>query len=145
MKIQKISETRPLAGHIANEYDNSQNSAYATKYVNQAFGGTILWENSSPSSDMPINTKINLSSSDYDVLEIYYKDRASSTYVQSTRVYKRSNIMLNAIWNTSRLMRLLDYVDDTQYNVLACNSEGGNSASVCIPLYIIGYKTGLFN
>lgn len=32
--IRKISETRALAGHIVNEYNDSQTSAYSTEYIN---------------------------------------------------------------------------------------------------------------
>ena len=41
MKIKKTSETRPLAGHIANEYADSQNSAYSTEYINTQLDAKI--------------------------------------------------------------------------------------------------------
>lgn len=119
--------------------------------------GTILWTNPNPNNLFPAQS-INLSNYGYDVLEIFYYDfnAEGKRNVSSTRAKKGSNINLMAIfqYNDHGYIgnRNIYYVNDTTLNVdvpvSIIQSDTFNRQAVqdwCVPLYIIGYKTGLFN
>lgn len=123
--------------------------------VTSGLKGTILWTNPNPTSVFgPQN--ITLSSSDYDFLEIYYYDWIDTKRMMSQKVIKGKNILINAIFyaNTNVFMsnRPLTYNSDTSYSVGNCVALYGSSTFlvdqainyVCVPLYVIGYKTELF-
>lgn len=123
--------------------------------VTHGLKGTILWTNPNPSSAFgPQN--ITLSSSDYDFLEIYYYDWIDTKRMMSQKVIKGKNILINAIFyaNTNVFMsnRPFTYNSDTSYSVGKCVALYGSSTFlvdqainyVCVPLYVIGYKTELF-
>lgn len=122
---------------------NKTSLVSAINEVKSNLSGTILWTNDSPGSSMAVNTLINLSSSDYDILEIYFNDQATNLYMKSCRVVKGKNILLDCVFNQNRRIRILNYVTDTQYKVAGANNDGSSNAAVCIPIYIVGYKTGL--
>ena len=149
MKIKKTSETAPTQASVVNQTNNSTEDSYSCNYANQHFGGILLWTNPNPTSSMAANTEINLSSSDYNILEIYYK--AEENKVQSTRIIKGYDTRLSSCYYSSNifgLYRNLTRVSDTKYQAGNCY-YGGNGVttdnSLCIPLYIVGYKTNLFN
>lgn len=159
MRIKKTSETRALAGNIVNAYSESQNSAYASKYCNEAFGGTILWTNPSPTSDFASQT-VNLSSSDYDFYEIIYIEGTgtlSSVAISSGKTPKGKNTILDFIVglesgaNMQYRWREVAYNTDTKLDFAGGISKAFNATTLiqrndnAIPLYVIGYKTGLFN
>lgn len=101
--------------------------------------GTILWTNSNPTAITTLT--INLSSSDYDVLEIFYKHFANDDYILSQRTLKGAGtIILTQTGDGTILRRTIIQTDDT---TLSVGSTTGNDA--LIPIYVIGYKTGLFN
>lgn len=123
--------------------------------VTSGLKGTILWTNPNPTSAFgPQN--ITLSSSDYDFLEIYYYDWIDTKRMMSQKVIKGKNILINAIFyaNTNFFMsnRPFTYNSDTSYSVGNCTALYGSSTFlvdqainyVCVPLYVIGYKTELF-
>lgn len=117
--------------------------------------GTILWENPSPTANFSPQ-EITLTSSDYDCLEIYYYDWIDTKRMKSQKVIKGANILINASFyangNFFTSSRPLTYNSDTSYSVGACVALYGSSSFlinqainyVCVPVYIIGYKTGLF-
>lgn len=103
--------------------------------------GTVLWSNPNPTSDFSAQN-ITLSSSDYDVLEIFYRGFNNSTWENSVRLTKGGNARLLYIAGTTTFYRNCQYTDDTIYSVA---NESANTNSRCIPLYIVGYKTNLFS
>lgn len=147
--------------------DSSENSvqnkvvkSYIDNLVNTlktSLAGTILWQNDSPTNSFDAQT-IVLNSSDYDCFEIIYKRTASTNYIYNTgKIPKGLNVSLNSLVgeeNNSYLQmryRLVDYINDTSLSVGDCTGKTTNSNtnttnnSSTIPLYIIGYKTGLFS
>lgn len=111
----------------------------------------MLWENPSPSDNF-VAQDINLSSGDYNLLEIAYSFFVGDLAVAGTvRALKGCNIRLQAI----RLLesaksqqgdRLIDYISDTQLSAKSAyyqisGEQGYNETTgFCIPKYIIGYK-----
>lgn len=112
--------------------------------------GTILWTNSNPNSSFPTQN-ITLSSSDYDCYEIIYMFSTTNTNCSSTgKIPKGKGTMLVFIINITGVhgntTRSVNYSSDTQLEFESTITEaGGISDNRCIPLYIIGYKTGVFN
>lgn len=117
--------------------------------LKRAFG-TILWTNPNPSSSFAEQT-LTLSSSDYDVLEFVWRTMPSASgdiLVDSSKTLKGYGVQLeygstagNYGW-VRRIVRL----SDTTFSVW--NAIKNNDLSItneqCVPLYVIGYKTGLF-
>ena len=128
-----------------------------TKYKNFDNSGDILWSNSNPTDDFS-NQTITLNSSDYDAYELIYARSKSQNIRYSTgRIPKGSsfNIFVFAGEESGGYLsyryRNLNYVSDTSLSVSNCiqkivnETTTGTANATCIPLYIIGYKTGLFN
>lgn len=109
--------------------------------------GQILWTNSSPTSTFEAQTII-LSSSDYDFYEVYcsYNNSTASSYVNAYKTIKGKGIIMDNQGYTSgaSVRRKIDYTNET--HLLISSAYGGNSTDnqYLIPLYVIGYKTGLF-
>lgn len=117
--------------------------------------GILLWENSNPISSFSAQN-ITLSSNNYDILEIFYYSYTDRLTVNSVRVKKGQDANLMAIfqyqnhgWIGNRDIR---YTNDTQLYVDSTVSIVRNDAfsrqaenSWCIPIFIIGYKLGIFN
>lgn len=117
--------------------------------------GTILWTNPDPTQNISADYEINLSSADYDLIEVIYQYSTSGTQQNSSRAVKGKPINLQAYSigsNMTILVRRMDYINDTKYKLTACslhqvigNTVTTNNTSGAIPLYIVGYKTGLFS
>jgi len=151
MRIKKITETAPTQASVVGTYNNSQTDSYSCKYSNEHFGGTLLWENPDPTSAMHDDT-ITLSSDDYDILEVYYKVRNQNDTWGSCRVPKGCQIgLFNGGYFTSvaGYMRTISRTDDTHFNSGACfgynKDQSFEDNYFLIPVYIIGYKTNIFN
>lgn len=134
---------------------NTVENKVIKEYVDTNFiqKGKILWTNANPESNFDPQT-ITLSDSNYDVLEVYYISSSGTNddYVSSTKTPKGYNINLvslgyNASTSPMRVRRI-NYVSDTRLSITegksGVNSTSNLNNSVCIPIYIIGYKTGLF-
>lgn len=118
--------------------------------------GTILWTNPNPTIVMA-PTQITLSSSDYDILEIFYVNYTTDGKIISGRTIKGNPTILTTLffYNSNMYMgeRIIEYIDATTLNIGNCRKIIDNSSisntdvsnSWAIPLYIVGYKTGLFN
>lgn len=147
---------------IAESLDgNETDKAPSVQAVNNGLEnirGKILWTNSDPTSAINVDTQINLSSSDYDFLKIIFKRSTNQNVIYTYETLRGSVIELfcnstsgdNAPWVRSRI---LQYVNDSTYTMKTsesylqfCNSSSrSNEKTGCIPLYIVGYKTGLFS
>ena len=116
-------------------------------------GGKILWTNPSPSSNFIAGT-INLNSDDYDVLEIFFKNNSGETNVMSQKTLKGYSTRLQCDISANNTIyhrfRNLTRVNDKQFTVSSgyqqTSSAGSYSQadSSIVPIYIVGYKTGLF-
>ena len=109
----------------------------------------VLWENSSPTTDIANNGSFNLNSDDYTEYEIqYYMSTSDNANVFSTgRIPKGKSTILNVIRSTASGItgyeRPMNYNSDTlikcgiPYSVIA--SARSATASILIPYRIIGY------
>ena len=117
--------------------------------------GQILWTNSNPSNSFSSQT-ITLSSGDYDEIGIYYYDYRVSKGMQYIRAKKGESIRLTTtFWYDSKIYiasRKIDFTTST--SVAIDNATGIETGAIttpvvanaqCIPIYFVGYKTGLFN
>lgn len=114
--------------------------------------GTILWTNPSPTSTFNAQT-ITLSSNDYDVLEIYFAiDNSSANNVANVKTIKGRNAVMSCLAPTATVsplrVRKINYSTDISLNVetayYGTNSLSSTNNNYVIPLYVVGYKTGLF-
>lgn len=137
---------------VVNNNDNDM-ITINTKLAN--ITGQILWTNSAPSGEFASQT-ISLSSSDYDEIGIYYYDYRVSKGMQYIRAKKGENIRLTTtFWYDSKIYianRKIDFTTST--SVAIDNATGIETGAIttpvvandqCIPVYFVGYKTGLFN
>lgn len=106
--------------------------------------GQILWTNEYPTQAMT-QTNITLSSSDYDILEIFFVHKADNNFsTYSIRMLKNSVGTRCFMPSTDGIVyRVITKNTDTSITVNSVTGSVDNSLAV--PLYIIGYKTGLFN
>lgn len=101
--------------------------------------GTILWTNPNPNQSMDA-TNISLSSSDYDVLEVFYKHFYSDDYILSQRTIKGAGTILLTNVAGSLARRQITQLDATTLSITA-----GDNTAAMVPVYVVGYKTGLFS
>ena len=157
-QIKKTSETRPLASHTVNAYSESESNAYSCDYSNKAFGGTLLWTNSSPNGAFA-SQAISLDLSKYDGIAIIYIIESGAGWgrmikntgimpIQSTRpISMEGTIVENTSSATfafrSATVSSTGIAFGTGYNNIT-NSGATTRDYACVPWYIIGYKTGLF-
>lgn len=113
--------------------------------------GTILWTN--PNSTAVFSPQnITLSSDDYDILEFFWKSDVAGNGVYSTRTLKGYSVQIDiysTVVPTRAWRRRADFVSNTSYSVGNCtrmeyNQTAYNENGYCVPLYVIGYKIGLF-
>lgn len=113
---------------------------------------TLLWENPNPDDTMNADTLINLSSSDYDELIIYYKSANTGSTLQSVRVLKGFTAQLITMrYPTAGIQiayRSIGYNSDTQLKVATAYGfnhkdttlTSDESKVVCVPFKIYGIK-----
>ena len=133
---------------VHNEYSTSTTEPYSANYVN-TLNGEILWANPNPSTNFASQT-ITLNSGDYDFYEVIFRQSASiDRAFNSGKLLKGYGTLLN-YHSAQAHYRLINYTTDTSLFVgdgvelLQYDSTTINNAQ-CVPLYIIGYKTGLFD
>ena len=151
-----VSNTK--ASEVVDSLDGNQtNYAPSIRAVNEAMhniSGTILWTNPNPISDFA-EQEITLNDDDYDLLEWIYLDDKNVGGYSSIKNPKGTNAKLNSLFtyegNVYNGNRICTYQSDISYLVGASvgysnsNNSTQVSTSQCIPIYIIGYKTGLFS
>lgn len=112
--------------------------------------GHILWTNPNPTSDFSPQS-ITLSSDDYDELTIFFKKTNTENKLDSIQILKGFGTDLDHVDGGASFFRSVGYVSDTSYQIregkfiLPDSSTVQTDNSRCIPIYVIGYKTGLFN
>lgn len=100
--------------------------------------GKILWTNPNPTSEISSDTQMTLSSNDYDVLKIYSRLSLTNFYMLTNEVLKGYGTRIYYGAN----YRSINRNNDTSYTISTATDGQGN---VVIPLYVVGYKIGLFN
>ena len=158
MRIKKVSVT-PVpsdTASIVDGYSESTTNGYSCNYSNKAFGGTLLWTNSSPTSSFAGQTLTIPELVDYDEFEIFFYDNTTRKAVSSTKLLKNqgTNLMTifqlndhgnvgnrNITWNTTTKLNVNDAVTIIVSDAFSRTANN----SWCVPIYIVGYKTGLFD
>ena len=139
-KINFVNNSEP--------YLSAENLNQMQSNIEEAIKGEILWTNPNPTSDFG-SQDITLNSSNYDVYELYYKNSKSETRLISTKSIKGYGFVcfgLNGAQQGNTYIRDISYVNDTKLNIGRCANPGVSHVNdYCVPIYIIGYKTGLFN
>lgn len=137
--INKINDTD--MNEIKSVVNNNAN-------ILKGIQGIVLWANPNPSSVIASSINITLSSDDYDVLECYYKASNDGSDMESTKIIKGMNFNLSATgYQGAGLRRRITYNSDTSYTIGLYNGEtltDSGTGKYIIPIYLIGYKTGLF-
>lgn len=116
--------------------------------------GSILWTNQNPNVGFT-GQQITLSSDDYDMLEVFFYDYNQTNRFNSVRIPKgdSSNMFTLFDYNGGMYMgrRTANNDGDTTITISGCYSIITNSQlnvqlsnEWCVPVYIVGYKTGLF-
>lgn len=134
---------------------NQSPSVHASKeYINN-IRGNILWQNPSPSSSFS-SQEITLESNDYDMLELIWKSSASENFLHSCKIPKGYGVRMSDGYTSNFAKvgftsRTMEYVNDTTYSfsvagrAITSQNTYSEENTACVPLYIIGYKTGLFD
>ena len=108
--------------------------------------GKILWTNPDPTQAIS-SSDITLSSSDYDVLEIFFQHRTfnnSATY--SIKILKSSTGTRCFIPTTDGIVyRIITKNNDTSLTIGTIIGSISDDSTLIIPIYAVGYKTGLFS
>ena len=106
----------------------------------------ILWTNSSPTSDFSAQT-ITLSSGDYDFLEIFFCSNIQSTNktFEIRKTIKNYDVTLSTVVQNANTYRIVRFTDATHLAVESGYQGTDVQDRRCVPLYVIGYKTGIFN
>lgn len=141
MEIFEWDESIPVTANNLNEMQNILGSNFQLK-------GKIIWTNPNPTSAFAAQT-ITLSSNDYDMYEvIFYGSITGADTLTTGKIPKGKNFFLQQIYNTGDgdvvRNRSIKYLSDTSVNVTDGTQSGITNNNTNIPVYIIGYKTGLF-
>ena len=153
-KLNHIEDGIYDAYTINNSYSTSQTTGYSSYYINNNYEtkGTILWTNEDTSEEWASSRQITMSTSDYDCYMVVYTTGSSGlTSVKNTGLIpKGKTTQLEFFYNVGSgnntaiiRRREFAYNNDTHYTVSENMGADGNYA--CRPLYVVGYKTGLFS
>lgn len=108
----------------------------------------LLWSNPNPTREISSTQTITLSSDDYDVLEVFYIQAVGSDLCYSSKFKGGYSTRMRIHTSDAvNVYRGLTYNNATSYTIELpySNATLANLNSLAIPLYIVGYKTNLFN
>lgn len=116
--------------------------------------GKILWSNPNPTSNF-IEQDITLNSDDYDMLKFIYKSAASDIEMLTTECLKGNRPKLAQLYcgvngivcrdrDVSRKSDTVYHFHEGRYCATGSTGRTPDNQYI-IPLYVIGYKTGLFD
>lgn len=136
--VMSDTSTNAVANSTVKNYVDSNINTLNNKIHN----GTILWTNTNPTGEFSAQN-ITLNSTNYDVYEIYYKVTASSNDVRCSKSIKGFGTQMIMSTDQNPIRRFAQYVNA---NTLSITSATGSysSNSTIVPIYVVGYKTGLF-
>ena len=107
----------------------------------------ILWANSSPTSNFD-SQKIMLNSVDYDFYEVIsYGSDSKANCLSTGKIPKGEKAYLNQTYYSGGVkIRQRDIIEITDDSIAFgnCFNNGETTNANLIPIYVIGYKTGLF-
>lgn len=140
-----------------NTVENKVIKSYVDDSINNAkseVNGQILWQNQNPTTTFE-SQDVTLSSTDYDVLEIYYYDFIGTKRMQSTKLIKGNDGIMQSIFENNDKgyigYRKIYYRSNSLYRfgsaVSIVQQDAFQRLAVndwLVPVYIVGYKTGLF-
>lgn len=137
-------ENKVVKEYVDNSIDNAKSEV----------NGQILWENPNKSSTF-VSQTITLSSGDYDVYEIFYYNWVNQKLYSSVKTKKGNNVILQTMILSSNMgyvgARNVYYSSPTSlsfgdnYSIIDNNTiVVGARNEWNVPIYVIGYKTGLF-
>lgn len=118
--------------------------------------GKILWENPNSTNDFVAQT-IELNSNEYDLLKIFYKQGKNVNTLLHEELIKGFDTRLSVAMPyyigsdyVSNQYRDFTRKSDTSYEISIAKITYGSTSTkeatnLIIPVYVIGYKTGLFN
>lgn len=110
--------------------------------------GKILWTNPNPTVSFSSQT-ITLSTNDYDMYEIiYYSSITQAGQMATGKIKKGENLYLTQTYYDTQVrvrQREVNYSSDLSLNVQEAKNNGSTQNTDLIPIYVIGYKTGLFD
>lgn len=148
VKSEDMNEIKSVVNTNYGEVGNITNltTPDKTSIVNaiNSMQGKILWTNSNPNTAFSAQN-VTLSSSDFDFYEIIYKQAndVDRTF-NSGLILENTGTILN--FNTTSLyFRVVSANSKTSIHFDNGQVGSGASSNAVIPLYIIGYKTGLFS
>ena len=145
--IIKVLDAPATQAQVVDGYSTSTTDSYSCNYVNGSVG-KILWTNSSPNSNFEEQT-ITLSSADYDFYEIYctYNSTTASQYANGLRTIKGKGLIIseNGYGTDLSIRRKIDYTDATHLLISSAYGGANIDNGYLVPLYVIGYKTGVFD
>lgn len=149
VKTTWVDDTTPINASNLNKiengiYNNDERIANIT--------GEILWSDTNFGDSFEAQT-ITLSSSDYDMLEVIYTAAYNIPNYDSVRFLKgQGALMTNLSISASSLTAftrgiVYDSATSLRFGSGFTRSSAGNNQNdgVCIPVYVIGYKTELFS
>lgn len=155
-KIRKVRSLIGAVGVVSDSYSTNSEVVYNAPYIN-AQNGKVLWRNSKPSNSFSAQN-ITLTSSDYDTYEIIFKVRATNDdgnrIISGGKILKRYGTRLFVPYASEMgsliYSRAVDYVSDKILQFYDCQYAHGTTTRITnneyiIPLYIVGYKTNIFN
>lgn len=100
----------------------------------------ILWTNPNSTAEFHAQN-ITLSSSDYDILEWYFRVARDKEYVMVTKTIKGwGGKIINYNDDGSLRYRYMNRNNDISYGITSPGFDGA-----LVPMYVVGYKTGLFS
>ena len=152
MKIKKVQQAVGITGTVVDNLDVSGENYVPNVDAVNNIKGKILWTNPNPMSEF-VSQTIKLSSSDYDYLEFIFKSdyNDNTKVIISGRTIKGYGVRTSytSITSFKFWSRQINYNSETNYDIDNCmvitSSSGSVSNTNLIPLYVIGYKTGLFS
>jgi hypothetical protein len=105
----------------------------------------LLWSNPNPTETMG-KTDIELASDDFDMYEVFYKIKNNSSTLQSVKSIKGYNCLLTSTngYENKAISREMFWGTDKIVTEVAYAGSTTEANNYLIPVYIIGYKTGLF-
>ena len=146
VEVGQGGDTLPINAIV--EYDGN---TVPDGWVQVSETAKILWTNPSQTSGFTPQ-EITFSDDDYDCYEIIYQLSLMDTRKKSTgKVPKGSGTEMIFIYNTGSvsmyISRETTYVSNTKMQIENSydSSNGGANNNRCIPIYVIGYNTGLFS
>lgn len=140
-------------GDLSNlQTTNKTSIVDAINEVNSSWKGTLLWTNPNPTSAFSGQTiTLSDSISNYDFYEVIYSEYAGNNpYGSSGRIPTSHVTNIGQVANlfVRRSVTALSGTSMTFGDGQQCTSFNGNWTSQnsrVVPIYVIGYKTGLFS